>query len=82
MKADKNHRAIECDTCKPDDAPTMLQAWASGWLLDREGVESIDELSDDDLRRLAVVDPSECAIEGHCLPCNGPDDGDDGNQGD
>lgn len=58
----------------------MLQAWASDWLLDREDVDSIDEISDDDLRRLANTAPSECAIEGHCLPCNGPDDGNDGNQ--
>ena len=80
MKTDKNHRAIACETCDSD--PTMLQAWASDWLLDREGVTSIDELTDDDLRRLARTANSEGSIEGYCHPCNGPDDDDDGNQDD
>jgi hypothetical protein len=81
-KEDKNHRPIECETCDQTASPTILTAWASNWLLEREGVSSIQELDDDDLRRLANVCNKDCAIEGHCLPCNGPDDGDDGNQDD
>ena len=80
MQTEHNKRDIDCETCDSD--PTVLQAWASDWLLKREGVESIDDLSDDDVRRLSRTENAECSIEGHCLECNGSDDGDDGNQGD
>lgn len=69
MKHDKNHRSIECETC--DHTPTLLQAWASDWLLDREGADDIEELTDEDVRRLSRTENSECSIEGYCHPCNG-----------
>ncbi|MGX9221438.1 hypothetical protein ACWV27_23985 [Massilia varians] len=81
MLHDKNHRPIACDTCNPED-PTMLTAWASDWLLENEGYDSIDEMEDEDINRLKIVCPQDCAVEGYCHPCNGPDDGDDGNQDD
>ena len=48
--------------------------------MEDEGVSTITEIDDDELRRLARINPRDCAIEGDCYPCNGPDDGDDGNQ--
>lgn len=81
VKSDKNHRPIECDGCKDKGIanPTMLTAWASDWVLESQDVASIDFLSDDDIRRLSRAHSSDCAIEGYCLPCNGQDDRDDGN---
>ena len=51
-------------------------------MLKDEGVGAITDISDDDLRRLARIYTQSCAIEGDCYPCNGPDNGDDGNQDD
>lgn len=70
MKSDKNHRAIACDTC-PQDDPTMLQAYASDETLATHECDHIDEMLDIDIRNSGYV-------EGHCLGCNGPDDGDCG----
>lgn len=78
---DKNHRPIACDTCNPAD-PTMLTAWMSDDLLEQQGYDSIQEVEDDEIYRLKVVDSQNCAVEGNCYDCNGPDDGDDGNQDD
>lgn len=82
IKHDDNHRGIDCDTCDPNGDPTVLQAWISDALMEHEGVSTITEIDDDELRRLARIHPRDCAIEGDCYPCNGPDDGDDGNQDD
>lgn len=82
IKHDNNYRGIACETCHLDGEPTVLQAWISDDLLDSEGVSTITDVSDDELRRLARIYTQSCAIEGDCYPCNGPDDGDDGNQDD
>lgn len=79
-KIDKNHREIICESCEPNENATVLQAYASDHQLEVEGVDSIDEIDDAHLRRLSGLNPADCAIEGHCLSCNGPDDGDDRNQ--
>ena len=70
MPTDENdrerfEREIECTSC--DGKPTRLRAWADLNGLDRMEVESIAELSDDDVRRLASY--GEGGIEGQCDPC-------------
>lgn len=76
LKHDKNHRPIACEGCesKQVESPTMLQAWASDEFLEHYDVDSIDFVTDGDLRR-AVGTSTDCSIEGHCYDCNGPDDG-------
>lgn len=72
MKHDKNHRPIACPDCDENDPnPTMLTAWVSDWLLEREGVDSIDEIPDSDIYRFRTTVSQECSIEGHCIECNG-----------
>lgn len=78
IKTDKFHRAIDCDECPSNGPKTQLQAWITQDGLDRLEAESIDFVDDDDVRRLAGY--GEGGVEGHCEPCNGADDGDDGNQ--
>ena len=69
--SEKNKRPIACQGCR-GDTPTMLTAWASDFILEREDVDSIDFIPDDDIYRFAVTDRFDCSIEGGCLPCNGP----------
>ncbi|MFP3586391.1 hypothetical protein SCB29_22400 [Paraburkholderia sp. SIMBA_055] len=42
-------------------------------MLNDFGVDSINELTDNDVRNNQA--PGYCWVEGHCLDCNGPDDG-------
>jgi hypothetical protein len=70
MKHDKNHRPIACDTC-PQDDPTMFDAHVTDETLAAYQCDHIDEMLDVDIRNSGHVD-------GHCLECNGPDDGDCG----
>lgn len=58
-------REIECTNC--EGKPTRLRAWADLNGLDRMEVESIAELSDDDVRRLASY--GEGGVDGECEPC-------------
>lgn len=81
---DKNHRPIPCEGC--EDAkrePTILTAWASDWLLAEKEVTALTEITSDvEVREMAAQYREDCAIEGNCYDCDGPDDGDDGNQDD
>jgi hypothetical protein len=79
-KIDKNHREIICESCDANEDATMLQAFVSDRQLIIEDVDSIDEIDDATLRRLASINRIDCSIEGHCNPCDGPDDGNDRNQ--
>ena len=69
--SEKNKRPIACQGCR-GDTPTMLTAWVSDFILEREDVDSIDFIPDDDIYRFEATDSSDCSIEGGCLPCNGP----------
>jgi hypothetical protein len=71
LRHDKNHRPVACNTCPPDN-PTMLQGSADDEALELNDCTHIDQMTDDDIR-------GDGAVEGHCLECNGPDDGTDGN---
>lgn len=62
---DRFERDIECDSC--DSKPTRLRAWADLNGLDRMEVESIAELSMDDIRTLAHY--GEGGIDGECETC-------------
>lgn len=62
---DRFERDIECNSC--DGKPTRLRAWADLNGLDRMEVESIAELSMDDIRTLAHY--GEGGIDGECETC-------------
>lgn len=74
---DKNHRQIACETCLAcrHPAPTMFWAYASDEVLAAYEVADIADMDDEDLRREARGCHPSCWIEGRCLTCNGPDDG-------
>ena len=77
LKHDRNYRPIPCSYCTGEHK-TMFQAFASDEVLAGNEVECIDDLTDEDIRREASGYSPACWIEGDCLPCNGPDDGDCG----
>ncbi|AUT67045.1 hypothetical protein [Paraburkholderia hospita] len=72
LRHDCNYRPIACPTCEGDN-PTLFQAFASNQMLDDFGGDCIDELTDNDLRNNQA--PGYSWVEGHCLDCNGADDG-------
>lgn len=74
---DHNHRLIACPTCDGEDK-TMFQAFASDEVLALYEVDHIDDMYDEDIRRQATPPNPACWIEGNCLECDGPDDGDCG----
>jgi hypothetical protein len=71
---DKNNRPILCDGCHQEE----LEAFANDETLAEYGVKHIDDMDDDEIREAASPLNADCCISGHCLTCNGPDDGDCG----